>query len=126
MVSTDHAPHSAEEKDASLEDAPFGVVGLETAFPLLYTHLVKTQKVSFDQLVNTMSLNPQKVFNLERGKLVEGALADLTIVDLEKKKMVKVDDFASKSQNSPFLEWELQGWPTLTIKAGKTVYEALS
>lgn len=122
MVSTDHAPHAVYEKEKSLEEAPFGVVGLETAFPLLYTHLVKTGKMSLERLTEVMSYAPQDVFKINRGRLEVGALADIAVIDLESEKEVSVEDFESKSQNSPFINWKLQGWPVMTIKAGEVVY----
>ena len=123
MVSTDHAPHAVHEKEKSLEDAPFGVVGLETAFPLLYTHFVASERMTLDQLVSLMSLNPQAVFNIKRGRLEEGALADLIVVDTQNEKNVSIEDFVSKSQNSPFIDWKLKGWPVMTIKSGEIVYK---
>ena len=85
-IVTDHAPHTSLEKSKGLEEAPFGVVGLETAFPLIYTNLVKTNIAKLSDIVKWFSLNPAKRLNLGYGILVEGRVADLTIIDLHTKK----------------------------------------
>ncbi len=123
VIATDHAPHSEEEKSKGFEAAPFGIVGLETAFPLLYTNLVKTNIASLEQLINWFSINPAKILNLPYGKIHEGRVADLTIIDLNKRKAVDKDKFFSKGKNTPFDGWELTGWPVLTICDGKIVYK---
>lgn len=122
-VATDHAPHTHEEKAKGMKDAPFGVVGLETAFPLLYTHFVKTNMATLEDLVKWMSYNPAKRLNLEYGKLVEGRIADITIIDLNKKKEIDKNEFYSKGKNTPFDGIECYGWPVMTICDGKIVYK---
>lgn len=122
-VATDHAPHTYEEKAKGMKDAPFGVVGLETAFPLLYTHFVKTNMATLQDLIKWMSYNPAKRLNLEYGKLVEGRLADITIIDLNKKKEINKQEFYSKGKNTPFDGIECYGWPVMTICNGKIVYK---
>lgn len=124
IVVTDHAPHSAEEKARGMELAPFGIVGFETAFPLLYTKFVAAGKWTLDFLVKRMTADPARVFGLETGKLEVGAIADLTIVDLETEKDVDPATFLSKSRNMPFTGWSLKGWPTATIVDGKLVWSA--
>lgn len=122
-VATDHAPHTELEKSMGLENAPFGVVGLETAFPLLYTNLVKTNIATLKDIVQWFSLNPSKRLNLEHGKLVEGRVADITVLDLHTKKAIDKHEFFSKGKNTPFDEWVCQGWPVMTLVDGKIVYK---
>lgn len=122
MIVTDHAPHSAEEKARGVDLAPFGIVGFETAFPLLYTQFVATGKWSLGFLLNRMTEVPANVFSLNTGKLQAGAPADLTIVDLDTEKEVDPSTFLSKSNNTPFGGWKLKGWPVATFVDGKPVW----
>ncbi|MNW40737.1 Dihydroorotase [compost metagenome] len=122
IVVTDHAPHSAEEKAKGMQLAPFGIVGFETAFPLLYTKFVATGRWSLNMLVNRMTSDPAKVFGLNSGSLKVGAPADITIVDLETEKEVDPEQFASKGRNTPFTGWQLKGWPVATVVQGKVVW----
>jgi dihydroorotase len=109
IICTDHAPHSDEEKKLSLEEAPFGIVGLETAIGLVYTHLVQKGIISFEDLIYKMSINPRKILNLPIIKIQEGETANLTILDLNKEWEVDVNGFHSKSRNTPFAGWKLKG-----------------
>lgn len=122
IVVTDHAPHSAEEKAKGMQLAPFGIVGFETAFPLLYTKFVATGRWSLKMLVNRMTSDPAKVFGLNSGSLKVGAPADITIVDIENEKEVDPEQFASKGRNTPFTGWKLKGWPVATVVQGKVVW----
>lgn len=122
IVVTDHAPHSAEEKAKGMQLAPFGIVGFETAFPLLYTKFVAEGRWTLGMLVKRMTEDPARVFGLNTGRLVPGAPADLTIVDLDLEKEVNPEEFASKGRNTPFTGWKLKGWPVKTIVAGKVVW----
>ncbi|MGL5915563.1 MAG: dihydroorotase, partial [Culicoidibacterales bacterium] len=123
MVATDHAPHSAEEKARGLQLAPFGIVGLETAFPLLYTKLVQPGVISLAKLIQLMSMNPANVFQMDnRGNIAVGKQADLTIIDLEKISKVDPETFVSLGKNTPFAGMELQGWPVMTLIDGQIVY----
>ncbi len=115
-IATDHAPHSLEEKSKGLQNSAFGVVGLETAFPLLYTGLVKTGEITLQKLIELMAVNPRKRFNIPVGK-------DFTIWDLEKKSVIDSADFLSAGKSTPFLGREIYGQCLLTIKDGVTVYE---
>lgn len=126
FIATDHAPHTEEEKNQGLLLAPFGIVGFETAFSLLHTHLVQTGKVTLKQLIDWMTVKPANVFNLPYGELKQGVRADLTVVDLERKITINKHDFSSKGKNTPFHEWEVQGLPVITIVDGKIVYEEAS
>ncbi|KKB42293.1 dihydroorotase [Bacillus thermotolerans] len=123
FIATDHAPHTAEEKAAGMKTAPFGIVGLETAFPLLYTHLVKKEIISLKQLVDWMTIKPAEAFDLPYGKLEEGAAADIVIMDLEREKEINPDEFRSKGKNTPFAGWMCSGWPEATFSQGKLVWQ---
>ncbi|WP_281888075.1 dihydroorotase [Paenibacillus sp. YYML68] len=124
MIVTDHAPHSEEEKARGVDLAPFGILGFETAFPLLYTKFVATGQWTLEFLVDRMTKVPAQVFGLPWGTLEEGKPADLTLIDLETEQPVDPATFASKSRNTPFIGWQLKGWPTMTMVDGKVVYEA--
>ena len=121
IIATDHAPHSKEEKEKPLTEAPSGIIGLETALALGITNLVKKNHLTMVQLMEKMSLNPAKLYHLDCGHLEEGAPADLVIFDENRSWTVK--DFASKSSNSPFVGETLQGKVVYTICNGKVVYE---
>lgn len=123
MIVTDHAPHTTEEKQRGMELAPFGIVGLETAFPLLYTKLVLTGAFTLQEIVERMTKVPADVFNLPWGTLQEGAVADIAVIDLEIEKEVNPEEFASKGHNTPFTGWKLKGWPVLTMLEGQVVWQ---
>jgi dihydroorotase len=124
FIATDHAPHSVEEKNQSVDLAPFGIVGLETAFPLLYTELViKEKRLTLQELVDMMTRKPSETFELPYGSLSEGAPADITIVDLEHEEAINAEKFVSKGKNTPFNGWVCKGWPVATIFDGKLVYQ---
>ena len=122
-IATDHAPHTVEEKCCGMVGAPFGIVGFETAFPLLYTHFVETQKWTLKQLVDWMTVKPAQIFDLPYGTLEIGAAADLVLIDLNKEQTINPDEFATKGRNTPFTGWKAKGWPVLTMVEGKIVYE---
>lgn len=123
FIATDHAPHTTEEKALGMEKAPFGIVGLETAFPLLYTNFVKKRKCTLKQLIDWLTVKPSQAFSLEIGVLRVGEKADITVIDLDSSKKIDPDTFLSKGRNTPFAGWTCQGWPTLTIVDGKIVWE---
>lgn len=122
IIVTDHAPHSEEEKARGMQMAPFGIVGFETAFPLLYTKFVRTGRWTLEFLLEKMTSKPAELFGLPWGVLEVGREADLTLVDLETEKAVDPEKFLSKGRNTPFVGWKLYGWPALTMVAGKTVW----
>src|SRR5690625_5156274 len=122
FIATDHAPHAEVEKAAGFLKAPFGIVGFETAFPLLYTHLVKTNKISLHQSVDWLTIKPAEVFRLPFGRLEENEIADLTLINLDKEPTIDKEDFYSKGKNSPFHHWAVKGIPVLTIVEGKIAY----
>ncbi len=107
-IATDHAPHSEEEKSKGLRGSAFGIVGLETSFATLYTGLVKTGIISLTKLVEIMSIQPRKVFNIDFG-IHDGALADFCIVNLNKSYIIKPNSFKSKGRATPFDGWEVYG-----------------
>lgn len=125
VIATDHAPHSAEEKARGLKGSAMGVVGLETAFPVLYTKLVKTGVISLKRLVQMMSARPREIFGLAGGKIEPGAPADLCLIDPERVFTVEPDKFKSKGRATPFAGMQLQGVNLLTLRRGEIVYEAL-
>lgn len=123
FIATDHAPHTKEEKAETIQLAPFGIVGLETAFPLLYTRFVETNDWTLKQLLDYLTIKPCEAFNLPYGKLEVGSPADLTIIDLEEEKEIDPETFLSKGKNTPFGGWKCKGWPIATIAQGQLVWE---
>lgn len=123
FIATDHAPHAAAEKDIPMQEAAFGIVGLETAFPLLYTHFVKKGKWTLKQLVDWMTIKPAKAFKLPFGELKIGDAADLTVLDLKTEQAIDPSQFASKGKNTPFTGVKCVGYPVLTLFEGKVVYK---
>ena len=123
FIATDHAPHTAEEKEAGFAKAPFGITGFETAFPLLYTNFVKKGTWTLQQLIDWMTKKPADVFGLPYGKIEVGATADLVLLDLNKEEKIDRKTFVSKGKNTPFNGWICTGWPVKTIYAGKVVWE---
>ena len=118
MIATDHAPHSAEEKGKGLENSAFGVVGIETAFQILYTYLVKPGVLSLERLIDLLVTNPRKRFNIPLG-------CDFTIWDLEDESTVDPDDFLSLGKATPFTGWKVNGKCIATVCDGKLVYNSL-
>ena len=116
VISTDHAPHSEEEKSRSMLEAPFGIVGLETSVALTITELVDKGYLSMMELLEKMTVNPAKLYHLPQGRLQEGRPADLVIFDPEEEWTVK--EYRSKAANSPFTGWKLKGKVKYTICDG--------
>jgi dihydroorotase len=124
VISTDHAPHSAEEKAGSMREAPFGIVGLETSFALGYTVLVQGGYLSLSQLVEKMSVNPARVLGISGGSLTEGAAADLVIADISHEYTIDSSTFVSKGKNTPFDGKKVTGRVEMTLVDGEIVYSA--
>ncbi|MFC0418744.1 dihydroorotase [Cytobacillus solani] len=122
FIATDHAPHTAEEKAEGMQLAPFGIVGLETAFPLLYTHFVEKGMFTLKQLIDFLTVKPAEVFKLASGKLEIGAKADIVLLDLNHTEKINPEQFLSKGKNTPFAGWECRGWPVLTMVNGKIAW----
>ena len=115
MIATDHAPHSAEEKSKGLPGSAFGIVGIETAFPVLYTHLVKQGVITLEDLIHLLAENPRKRFGIELGN-------DFTVWDLSKEFVVDPNEFVSMGKATPFEGWKLTGQCVMTVCDGKIVY----
>ena len=115
MIATDHAPHSQEEKSKGLMGSSFGIVGLETAFPVMYTHLVQKGIITLERLVELLAINPRKRFGIPMGK-------DFCVWDLSKSFIVEPDQFLSKGRATPFAGWELNGVCQMTVCDGKVVF----
>lgn len=126
VIATDHAPHSAEEKAKSIAEAPFGIVGLETAFALAVTELVKTGYLTPMQLVEKMSYNPAKVLGIDKGNLDVGKVADLVIADFDASYKIKADKFVSMGKNTPFDGKKVSGKILKTLVDGKMVYQIIN
>lgn len=122
MISTDHAPHSKEEKEKSIKNAPFGIVGLETAFALTVTELLG-KYLDMKSLVERMSLTPAKLLKNGRGTLKEGAVADVAIVDIDEEYVIESDKFLSKGKNTPFNGKKVKGKVLYTLCNGKVVFK---
>ncbi|MBQ3524552.1 MAG: dihydroorotase [Clostridia bacterium] len=116
MIATDHAPHSAEEKSKGLEKSAFGVVGIETAFPIMYTYLVKTGVITMNRLVELMVINPRKRFGIELG-------CDYSIWDIEEEYTIDPAEFVSMGKATPFEGWKVNGRCLATVCDGKIVYK---
>lgn len=125
VIATDHAPHSAEEKSKGLEKSAMGVVGLETAFAVLNTKLVKTGIITLEKLVEMMSVRPREIFGIDGGEIKEGAVANLALLDVDKEWTVNPDNFVTMGRATPFEGWKLQGENLLTIYRGEIVYETV-
>jgi dihydroorotase len=121
-IATDHAPHAPELKQKPLTEAPFGVIGLETALALGLTQLVHTGRISLWHLISLMSANPARIINQPLGRLSVGGAADLTIFDPNLEWICSLAEGRSKSRNSPFDGWKFRGAVTATIVAGRIVY----
>ena len=122
-IATDHAPHSAQEKAGGLRSSLNGIVGLETAFPVLYTKLVKPGVLPLEVLLDRLCVRPRRIFGLPGGEIVPGAPADLTVLDLERTWTMDSSRFCSLGRATPFDGWTVQGSVERTLCGGETVYE---
>src|SRR6266704_2331936 len=123
-IASDHAPHAYDEKEAAFDDAPFGVVGLETAFAVAHTELVESGVFTLPELIARMSTEPAKIFRLAGGSLAPGAVADVAVFDTAVTWSVDPTAFHSKSRNTPFAGRTLTGRAVLTLVGGKIVHDA--
>ena len=122
IIATDHAPHALFEKEMEFGSAPFGIIGLETALGVCCTELFHTGILKLNNLIEKMSVNPARILGIGERSLKKGQDAYITVFDPDKEWIVNVDDFASKSSNSPYNGWKLKGYPVMTIVKGKIVY----
>ncbi|QGP92961.1 Dihydroorotase [Neomoorella glycerini] len=122
-IASDHAPHADEDKDVEYDYAPFGMVGLETAVPLVVTELILPGKLTWLQAIRAWTVNPARILNVPGGNLAPGSIADVTIIDPELEKEVNVNEFYSLGHNSPLHGRRLKGWPVATIVGGRIVME---
>jgi len=125
VICTDHAPHTEYEKNQGFNDSPFGIVGLETALGLAYTYLVKTGIISFEQLIEKMSINPRNILRLEEVKICEGEKANFTVMDRNAKWKIDTSRFRSKSRNTPFDGFEVQCKPYCIINNDQIYFTKL-
>jgi dihydroorotase len=121
-IATDHAPHNINDKMLEFDRAPFGVVGLETAVGLILDRFVRTGVLGIERMVEMFSTNPARILGLERGTIAKGAIADITVLDLERQWVVNSADFASRSRNTPFQGYILRGAPVMTIVKGRLAW----
>lgn len=122
-IITDHAPHAEEEKAKGLEKAPNGIIGFETALGATVTNLVEPGHISYLDMVRVMSYNPAKLLGIDRGKIAEGKIADITIFDPNREYVFLKDKIVSKSKNTPWIDKRLKGQVRYTIVSGSVVYE---
>jgi len=124
VIATDHAPHHEREKNLPFDEAPNGVIGLETSFPVSYTALVKTGVLTPLELISKMSTKPAEILGINRGSLWIGKPADLTIIDVEKEYEIRPEAFESKGKNSPFLGNKVYGQTFCTVVGGQIVWKS--
>ena len=123
VIATDHAPHHADEKLVEFDRAPFGIVGLETCVPLVFDRLVHTGRIGVRRAIELLSTNPARILKLPGGSLAEGRPADITVLAPDETIEISASALASKSKNTPFDGWRLQGAAVLTIVGGRVVYQ---
>ncbi len=124
FIATDHAPHHADEKEVEFDRAAFGIVGLETAFPILYTELVLKGRLTLTQLIHRFTAAPAAAFGLPYGKLERGAVADVTVLDLNESYELDPNEFVSRGKNTPFAGRRVQGLVTATILEGRFTWQS--
>ncbi|HVL66254.1 MAG TPA: dihydroorotase [Vicinamibacterales bacterium] len=124
VIATDHAPHHADEKMVEFDRAPFGIVGLETAVPLVFDRLVHTGRITIRRMIELLSVNPARVMNLPGGTLAEGTPADVTILDPAMPVTIRAAELRSRSRNTPFDGWTLRGGVVSTLVGGRVVHAA--
>lgn len=123
VIATDHAPHAPEEKAKGLAGSAMGIVGLETAFPVLYTKLVKPGILSLEAMIEKMSVRPREIFHLGKGVIEPGAKADLAVLNLDREWTVEPEQFLSKGRATPFAGWRLTGENVLTMIEGDVIWQ---
>ncbi len=121
-VVTDHAPHAAIDKEVEFDKAPFGIIGLETAFPLLHSFVIKGL-LKIERLIELLTINPARIMGLKKGTLSPGADADITLIDPDRTYVIDKNKFYSRSRNTPFHGWKVRGAIEKVFVGGKLVYE---
>lgn len=124
-IATDHAPHAVQEKETPFEEAPFGVVGLETAFPVLYSGLAETGEAPLEKLVLAMSTSPARAIGLPEPKIAVGEEANLCLVDIKEEFEIDPESFRSKSRNTPFAGRRVKGRVVLTVSGGRVAHNVI-
>lgn len=125
MIATDHAPHSPEEKAGGFEKSMNGILGLETAFPVMYTSLVEGGVIEMPRLIELMSTNPAKRFSIEGGAMEAGKAADIAVVDLDEEFHIDPETFKSKGRSTPFEGMKVHGKVKCTVSSGEIVYNCI-
>jgi dihydroorotase len=124
VIATDHAPHHLDEKMVEFDRAPFGIVGLETAVPIVFDRLVHAGVIGVKRMIELLSLNPARIINVPGGTLAQGAPADITVLAPDMKVTIRAPQLKSKSKNTPFDGWEFRGGVAATIVGGRLVYRS--
>ena len=123
MIASDHAPHTKEEKEKSYEQAPNGIIGIETMLPLIYTHFVDKGLISLEKFIDLFVTNPRKIFSLSERKIEVGYQADITVLDINTTRKYTEKEILSFSTNCPYIDMEMKGFPIITIYKGNIVWE---
>ena len=123
VIASDHAPHSVEEKSKEYDKCPNGILGLETMLPVVYTNFIKTGLATHQQFVDWFVNNPAKIFNLPVNKIEVGERANIAVLDIKTERVYTEEEIVSLSKNSPFIGFELTGYPVCTLVDGKVVYK---
>ncbi|MDD5455304.1 MAG: amidohydrolase family protein, partial [Candidatus Ratteibacteria bacterium] len=121
VIASDHAPHIYTEKEVEYENAPFGMIGLQTVFPLVMKQLVDRKVLTLTEAIEKLTINPAKILNIKKGRIQADEDADLTIFDPHKEWRLKPDDIKSLSKNTPFIGWDFKGKVVCVIVGGKVV-----
>jgi dihydroorotase len=122
VIATDHAPHHIDEKMVEFDRAPFGIVGLETAVPIVFDRLVHAGRISLTRMIELLSFNPARLMKIRAGRLDEGAPADITVLAPDLPTTIEAAKLVSRSRNTPFDRWRLTGGVAATIVGGRIVY----
>ncbi|UMZ73874.1 dihydroorotase [Natranaerofaba carboxydovora] len=122
IIASDHAPHARHEKEVEYDYAPFGISGIETALPVTFTYLYHQKSLSLEQIIEKYTVNPAKALGLNIPSIEVGAVADLTVIDLDETKEVIKEDLTSIGKNNPYIGKELKGWPVMTMVEGEIKY----
>ena len=123
VIATDHAPHTADQKSRGVRGSAFGITGIETSLPIIYTHLVERGIISLERMVDAMSLAPRRLFKMGGGVIAAGERADLLLADLDSCYTIDSTKFLSMGKSTPFEGWKVKGESAMTIYGGKIVYE---